>query len=402
MFSQEILEKDFQKFSQSFLKYYPKIRVDYSVKTNYELAILKILKKIRSSLEISCGHELFLALKAGFKPGQIIFDGPAKKKEDIVFALRKEIHAFYIDSQDDLRIIARLAETHSQKVKVVFRISLGIRSILPHPAEAFINKFGIPKNEFLPIIHLCQKNKNIQIIGLGVHLGSQMTTPSLYLKAIDELEEIIAKLKNLNLEASEISLGGGFPAASLKKTNILGLFLSGFGLNLKTKNSSIEDFAKQIGSKFRKMTLNLKINPVLAFQPGRLVTSRMGIVVCRILSIKNKWIFLDISNSSLPESLYFAQRSILLAEKLGQKKIDRFNIAGCGLSAADNLGLAVFLPKPQIGDLVVVQDAGAYSVSRASHFSSLIPPVYLIDKNKKLKLIRRKEKFQDVSRQMQS
>jgi len=99
--------------------------------------------------------------------------------------------------------------------------------------------------------------------------------------------------------------------------------------------------------------------------------------------------------------LFFAQREIILPEKIRERKVFKYNVAGSGLNSADNLGLDIKMPKPEVGDLVIILDAGAYSISRANRFTILNPPVYLVTKRGTIKLIRRAETYEDVIAPMQ-
>lgn len=401
LFSEQILEENYKELKKSFSAFYPKTRVDFSVKTNNELVILKILKRLGSGAEISCGHELYLAKLAGFSPDQITFDGPGKKKADIDFALSENIHAFYADSCQDLKKINDLAENKKVKTRVAIRINLGLKSILLGIAEAFIDKFGVPENEALQAYRVARNLENLEIIGITTHLGSQILAPEPYLKAIDKLTGLAQNLEKEGVKISEINLGGGYPSQTLIKTTLPNLFLSQFGLKLKTSATPISEFGQIISSHFGQKVQKLKIKPTLALQPGRSITSSMGIAVAKVEVVKKDWVFLDISTSSLPESLFFCQREIILAKKIKDKKVFRFNVAGCGLNSADNLGLNIKMPKPEVGDIVIILDAGAYSISRANRFTILNPPVYLVTKEEEIKLIRRAENYEDIISPMQ-
>jgi len=195
----------------------------------------------------------------------------------------------------------------------------------------------------------------------------------------------------------EINIGGGYPSQSLIKTTLPGLVLSVAGLKYKTQATPIEEFGERVSSRFAREVKILKHKPVLVCQPGRSVVSSMGIGVSRVVSVKPNWVFLDISNNVLPVSLFFAQREVLIANKVGRKATEKFNISGSSLNSADVLATNQSLPDVVAGDICVIMDAGAYTISRASRFATLSPAVFLIREKGKIDLIRRKETYEDVA-----
>ncbi len=398
LFSEKALEENYKNFQKSFLSNYKKVRVDFSVKTNNEVQILKILSKLGSCAEIVAGHELFLCLKAGFKPEKITFDGPCKSDEEIEYALSKNIHAFYADSIGEFERLNELARKAKKLVNVGLRINLGIKSILEGPAETFIGKFGVPLEEasaFLPEVN--KKYKNLRLMAISTHIGSQIISVEPYLKSCSLMLRLASHLEKNGVRLQEINLGGGFPSQTLFKVTLPKMLLSYLKVTSKQNIPPISEYGKKISQKFAQEIRRYNLpSYTLALQPGRSISSSMGVALSRVKVVKEKWIFLDISTSSLPESLFFAQRKILIANKVNKKNLKKYNVAGRGLNSADNFGINLELPEVEVGDMAVILDAGAYSISRANRFTVLNPPVYLIKKTGKITRIRREENFQDV------
>ena len=401
LFSETILRDNISLFKRSFSKSYKRMRIDYSAKTNNELGILRVIKDMGLGLEICTGHELYLAKKAGFASSTISFDGPVKKDEEIEFAIKEGIHAFYVDWEQEIYRLDRLAFNLKKKVKVVFRVNLQPRSIFLNLGEVFLKKFGMASDQILKTYLACSNLNNIKPIGLSTHLGTQLPDSEKHERAIEKLVQIAASLEKEGLGIEEINLGGGYPAPNITRTTLGSMVLLFLGVRYRKKVQSIASFGKKVSKKFFQETKKLKSNVLMAVQTGRGVVASSGIMVSQITSVKPGWIFLDVSTSCLPQSFLFAERKIINANKVGERESEKYNISGCSLNSVDIFSLKKPFACPEPGDICLVLDAGAYSISQASRFGSLPPQVLMIS-NGKIRQIRRREVYEDVSRPMEA
>ena len=396
LFSERALRQNYRNFYKYFSTYYKKIRIDFSVKTDYEKSVLKILKDEGTHAEIVAEFEFKLLENIGFPSERIIFDGPCKVDSELSYCMKKGIYAFYADSLEELERINRLAKKLGRKVNVGVRVNLNIKGILNDLAYRYVAKFGVSYNEILEGLVKAKNLKNIRVVALSTHMGSQILTPKSYLKAVDMLTLLAKRLTSEDIDISEINLGGGYPSQTLIKTTLPRLIFSNLGVLHENKPTRLKDFGLQISKRFarRVKEYNLK-NIILAFQPGRSISSNMGIAVAKVWVVKKNWAFVDVSTSSIPESILFAQRRIIpVKKKYGVKK--KYNIAGKGLNSVDNFAIGEVFPEIKEGDYVAVLDAGAYSISRANRFTTLNPPVYMIKSDGKIELVRRAENYKDV------
>lgn len=396
LFSEESIEKEFQKFYASFVERYPKVRIDYCVKANREVAILKILRRLGAHVEIFAGWELELVKRAGFHPSQVVYDSPHKTPAEIEQALESGIHAFYADSCVDLENIEQAARSKDRVAQVALRIDL-IPWSPTSLVNAWVKKFGVPYSEVLESFHFARRCcSHLEMVGLSTHLGSQRLSPQPFLKALEKLLPLGRQLESERFGISEISLGGGFPSPGLARYALLGMALLPLGINLTRKAKPLSTFGHQIAERFAELASRFQNPPILALQPGRSIVGEAAIAIARVAAVKRNWVFLDISANCLPESLFFAQREIFLADKANHLPKRGYNIAGRGLNTGDNLAFGVILPDPQVGDVAVIRDAGAYSLSRANRYTTLTPPAYLIHKDGTLVKIRREENIEDI------
>lgn len=391
LFSQGSLEENYRDFWSNFSSGWKDLRVYYSVKTNFELSVLKTLAHLGSCAGVSCGHELYLALKAGINPDKICFDGPCKTREDLEFAIKKNIYIFNAESSEEARELNNLARKYRQKVNLGFRVDPSLNNFRTSLVEKFIHKFGIAENKAVETYLRARELKNINLIGIHAHIGSQNTSTYPYLAAIKSFSRINKELAQNGILLKEFNLGGGFPSGTLKKTTLTSLVLNQLGIELPQKIPSLKDFGESITLEFKKQIGN----GLLAFEPGRSINSSCGVVLTRVKRIKDSWIFLDTTMRSLPESLFFSQKEILpvVTEAKGAMA---YNISGASLSTADVFYLRKKLPRVKIGDLLVILDAGAYSISMAVPFTVSNPPVYWIPKKGGVRLVRRKSSFRDI------
>ena len=212
--------------------------------------------------------------------------------------------------------------------------------------------------------------------------------------------DLVGYIEHLGCKIEEINLGGGFPSKTLIKTTPKNLMLSMVGIESKEGIPELPYFANKIMGTFMKRLGELKSRPYLAFEPGRCIVSNAGIFVSRVIDRKDdKWIFIDGSTNHVPENIFFASRRVTSTRVAGKRR--KFTISGRTLNTADILSLKAELPKSiSIGDLLVILDCGAYTISRSNQFTLLRPPVYLIKSNGKIKKIRREENYNDIFRLM--
>lgn len=394
IFCEQRLVDNFLKLETSFKKHYSNIEIYYSIKTNFELQILKTLKKLKSNVEAASYLEVEIAIKAGFNPTQIILDGPAWTGDDMEKCIKKGIKTFNVDSLDMMKRLNEVAKKLGKKVKVSFRIYPEIKvSLLKSFIEGYIAKFGIPVSEAVEAFKVAKNMTNVEPVAISTHIGSMITDPSFYEKTIDKLIKLSKQLKEkLNIDISEINIGGGFGVQSLNYYSIQNIILNKAGISNYSKASTIEEFGRKIAKRFKSGLKQYNLpNIKLVLEPGRFLVSDTGILLTRVVSLKKDWAFIDGGINLIPESIFFIRRGFIIPTKIKEKNFKPYNIAGPTLNTADVLATKQQLPNLEVNDLVIVLDAGAYSLSRSNQFTILRPEAIYIDKAKKIKLLRKKE-----------
>jgi diaminopimelate decarboxylase len=403
VFSEKRILENYNQLLKSFSKYYKNISVHYSVKTNFEPKILRIIKNAGAKTEIASAMEFWIAKKAGILASDIIVDGPAWSDEEIELFIREGCKTLNADSEDMMKRINVIAKKLKKKVRVGYRIALEIKTgFLKSFIENHIDKFGIPLSEGIKLYKEAKKFNNIDLISISTHIGSMMTNPVFYEEAVDKLLKLTAQLRDqLGIHIGEVNLGGGFGVRSLDYYPVQNIILEKAGLAYYKNSATIEEFGFRISKRFKENLAKYSLENInLIIEPGRFIVSDSAILITSVRSVKRKWIFLDGGANVVAESIFFIRRNFMVTNKLSKPKTARLNIAGPTLNTADILATDYNLPTMTAGDTVVIFDTGAYSLSRSNQFTSLRPTVVLIDNDNKKTLLRKKEEISDLLKQL--
>lgn len=394
VFCEKRVSDNYSAFQKGIRKYYKDSHVFFSIKTNSEKQVLSTLQKAGSNAEAASGLEVKIALKAGFKPEQIIIDGPAWPDEEIDFCIKKGIRTFNVDSVDLLKRVNKIAKKNKKIVNVSYRIFPEMKMlILKGFVEGFISKFGIPLSQAVEAYKYAMELSNVNPTSISAHIGSMITDPSYYEREVDVLTDLAAKLKKeLDLDIKEINIGGGYGVESLNYYSIQSAILEKAGVSKYHKAPSIDEFAKVIGTKFKQKVEQLNLTKTkLILEPGRFIVSDAGILLTKVVAVKNNWVFLDGGINLIPESIFFIRRGFLVDQKFNATADHTYNIAGPSLNTVDVLASKQKFPEIEVGDVVVVLDSGAYSLSRSNQFTFLRPAAIYIHSSGKVKYLRKAE-----------
>lgn len=398
LFDNDLIAKNYQRFVKSFSKFYP-AEVFFSVKTNNELQVLKLLRALRSSAQISSGMELYLCQRAGFQFNQMIMDGPGKSMEDLTKAFKNGIYSYNGDSIADLIRANDIGRKLKRKMPVGLRINPNVSGHLAKTVEFYLSKFGVSVNEVLKEIQNLKLLRNINLIGLHAHIGSQVLEVEPFLRSVDILMKLASDLRKAGFNIGYLDFGGGIPSPTLLRYSPMQAILKNFfGFEFTPRVSEIEYYGEKISDRIKKNIDRYDLQGLrVIFEPGRSIVSNAGVVVTRVIAVKNEWVFIDASITFIPENVFFTEREIKVVGKTAPFK--KYHVAGCSLLTPDFFTRSKTLPKAEEGDLMVILDCGAYTMSRSSQFTTMRPPIYMIE-NKKIKLIRRQDTYESFTGSM--
>lgn len=409
VFDEDCIVNNFHRFRVAFEKNFSKSIVCYSIKTNNNINICKLLQKEGAYAEVGSGLDLYIAHEAGFPGDRIIFDGPYKSESDIKFALEKEILLINVESYSEIKRLDKIAE----KLGKIPKIGIRINPFKPKPIYAKINvknlidsinshahsRFGLSLNEAYNVFKNSYKYTNLIIEGIMVHP---------YYKALDVILPLMKKVhKNLGIEIKYINVGGGFNPGTTISINYYDLFLDLIKqkiglkstLDNKEKNShNIEVISSLMAEKVKKSGINFE--PIIVTEPGSYIIGPAGILLLNIDHIKNsygyKWLFVNGGTNIIPSTNIFTRRNIIIANKVSDKKEEVVNVVGPMLYSDDVLALKTLLPKAEEGDILAIFDCGAYSLTSSTQFLYPRPAAIMLNSRKRLKVIRNREVYEDI------
>lgn len=402
LISENILRANYRSFMAAF-EGLPGFRVYYSVKTNFESRVLQTLRELGSAVEVSGGLDLMAACRAGFSPEKIVFDGPCKSEEDLHQAVNLGMHLINVESELELQMIDRLAREKRRVVQLGVRIDPIVKN--PYYSKlisTYKQKFGFPVDRCDSVFELAKRCKNVKVVGLHAHIGSQILSPDLYVKNLDVLFELAARLRNKGIEIREINIGGGFPAQSMRHLRffrrVKGAWLLERMNLLERRQPDIGEFGKKIKHGYEEACRRWNIKPVLTTEPGRSLVSNTCVVLGRVLLVKENWLFTDVSVNDIPENLFFSEFRLFFPNKMREMRMKKVHLSGPTLATNDVHLFEADVPKLEAGDPVAIFDTGAYSISRANQFTRPRNAVYFLKPNGNLEIIRQRELPEDVLR----
>lgn len=316
--------------------------IAYSYKTNYVPAICSIFHKEGLWAEVVSGFEYQIA-KEVHAP-DIVFNGPYKTREELQRAIEDNA-LINADSIEEIKLLNAMGAD-----RIGARVSLGKR-------------FGIKETDLNKI--------DDNIIALHTHIGTNIMDVNEYRITINKLINISEKFERKGIDIKYIDIGGGFA------TNPT--------LMPYRKPPSLEEYAEVINNENDK---------TIILEPGRALVNPGIKLITRVVSIKKPWVFVDAGTNLLPSAPYLYHKINALKQT---DKMEEYDIAGPMCYDADVLGIGRELPELEIGDILIIEDAGAYSISMSTQFMMPRSPVVLID-NGKINLIRRRETAEDILR----
>jgi len=379
VYSYNTLLRHFKAYTDAF-NGHPHI-ICFAIKSNSNTAILRLFAKNGGGADIVSGGELYVALKAGMKPEKIVYAGVGKTEDEIRFALRSKILMFNVESEDELRGIDRVAGRIKRRAPVALRINPDIDpETHPYIATGLRrHKFGIPIEEALEYYRLASKLKNINVIGIHTHIGSQITRVSPFVDALKRILLLIDKLSIQGVKIDYLDVGGGL------------------GISYRDEEPPVpKDLARNLIPLLngRKLTLIM--------EPGRSIAGNAGILVTKTLYLKKaeekEFIIVDAGmNDLIRPSLYGAYHHLL---PVVRKKRDTVlcDVVGPICESSDFLATERELSRVKQGEYLAVMGAGAYGFSMSSNYNSRPRAAEVLVKGRGHFLIRKRETFSDLIR----
>jgi diaminopimelate decarboxylase len=325
----------------------------YAVKANSNLAVLNVLARLGSGFDIVSEGELERVLQAGGRPERIVFSGVGKTAGEITRALETGIKCLNCESISELRRIDRLAGNLDITAPVSLRINPDVDAAT-HPYIATglnENKFGIAWQDALSAYEIAASMEHIRITGIACHIGSQITSMSPYLDAINRIKALMDQLGKLGIKLEHIDIGGG--------------------LGICYQQETPPDPAAFTRSICAALPDN---NTGILLEPGRSIVGNAGILLTRVEYLKQNcgrnFAIIDAAmNDLLRPALYSSWQDVLPLQKHNDTESMRYDLVGPVCESGDFIALDRTLAL-QEGDLLAVCSAGAYGFCMSSNYNT--------------------------------
>jgi diaminopimelate decarboxylase len=339
----------------------------FAVKANPNLAVLRVLARKGYGADVVSGGELDRALAAGMAPQDIVFSGVGKTAEEMVKGLSKNIGQFNIESEEEGRELAIVAETVGKRAVATLRINPDVDAgthgkISTGKAD---NKFGVGIHKAQAIYTRLSALPGLEMRGLAIHIGSQLTSLDPLETAFTKIGKLIAEIRSAGLSITHVDLGGGL------------------GVKYKAEDSPPEP--ADYGAMVARVTKDWGVR--LMFEPGRVIAGNAGLLLTQVIRVKAgagniPFVIVDAAMNDLARpALYDAWHDFQAVEPTGASMMA--NIVGPVCESGDTFAMGRQIDVVAENDLAVFCTAGAYGATMASTYNSrgLVPEV-LVDGDK--------------------
>jgi diaminopimelate decarboxylase len=382
VYSLATLRRHYKVFDRAFAQ----VRhiVCFSVKANSNLALLRAFAKEGSGFDIVSGGELFRALKVGADPKKIVFSGVGKKKEEIEYALNAGILMFNVESEPELVALNEIAAGVGKKAPISLRINPDVDpQTHPYISTGMKKaKFGISITKSIDMYKRAAALKNVVVVGVDCHIGSQLTSVSPFVDALAKVREyldrvLVGELKKEGAQIRYLDLGGGL------------------GINYHDETPPLpEEYAKAIIQGLEGLDITLIL------EPGRVIVGNAGILLTEVQYVKEtdakKFVIIDGGmNDLIRPALYGSYQAI---QPVVESRAERIvaDVVGPICESGDFFAKDREIHRPERGDLLAVMSVGAYGFTMASNYNSHPKPPEVLADGDRYYVVRKRESFDDL------
>ena len=360
------------------------IKIFYAMKANSNLSIIKLLLNKGSGIDVVSGGEIERAIRAGAKGKDIIYSGIGKTDEELNYAIESKVHCINVESQSELIRINDISKSLGVKQNIAIRINPDVDAkthikITTGKAE---NKFGIEYDYTESIYKIAADLKNINIAGISVHIGSQITSLKPFKKAYTIMYDIIKNLRSIGHKIDHVDLGGGLGVSYTTEENI----------------PTFKEYANLIQSIFGNADIKVYI------EPGRLLVANSGLLITKVTDVKTTtqktFIIVDAAmNDFIRPTLYGSYHEILpVKNNLGtSNKV--YDIVGPICETGDYFAKNRKMNSVKIGSIIAIKSVGAYGSVQSSNYNSRPQIAEILVKADKYEIIRERVEVKDLIKQ---
>jgi diaminopimelate decarboxylase len=357
-------------------------RIHYTLKANSSLGILRLMRELGAGADVVSGGELHRALRAGFAPSDIIFGGVGKTAAELAQAIDAGILFINVESEGEVHLISQLAAERNKTAAVSIRVNPEITLDAPHDyikTGGKGHKFGVPYDDAVHVARIATSLPNVELVGLDMHLGSQLSRIDPYREGTERLASIFAELGKRGITGLRyLDIGGGL------------------GVRYDTEQPpDLDRFAELVLPTVAATGLKL------IMEPGRFLVGNAGVLVGRVLYRKRSggkdYVIADAGMTELLRPSHYGafHRVDAMRERGNTRRVD---VVGPVCESGDFLALDRELDDLHPGDFVVVSDVGAYGYAMASNYNSRGRAAEVLVDEDRFAIITARELYDDLTR----
>ncbi len=379
VYSRRALSEAFDSYRRAFAPV--EAMICFAVKSNGNLALLRLLAGLGAGMDIVSGGELFRALRAGTPAARIVYSGVGKTDEELAFAVEQGIFSFNVESLPELEVLDRIARRLGKPARVSLRVNPDVTSNA-HEYTATghkATKFGIPYSQALETYRGLKRFEGLRVCGMATHIGSQITELEPFIQAYQRLAELFDRLRREGLPLEVLDIGGGL------------------GIRYKQEQPPTPaDFAEAV------LPVVAPLGCRIIVEPGRSICGNAGALLSRVLYFKQtpakNFAIIDAGmNDLIRPSLYGAYHEVLPVRENSREALP-MDVVGPICETGDWLARDRLLPSPARGDLLAVMSAGAYGFAMSSNYNSRPRPAEVLVEGDRYRVVRRAESYEDLLR----
>jgi len=374
-YSYKKLKNNINNFKLHFSKLNPLIC--FAIKSNSNLNIIKQVKKLGLGADVVSKGELMQALNAGINPKKIVFSGVGKTYSELKYAVERKILLINSESKSEVMEIEKIAKSKNKIADIGIRLNpnTDAKTLNKISTGKKGDKFGVNEKTFIKLVNYIKKSKYINLKCLSVHIGSQIFDNKPYERMLKVINRIISKI-NFKFEYIDLGGGMGIPYRNDKK--------------VFNYNSYQKSIIKNLG----------KYKSKIIFEPGRSIVGNTGILISKIIYIKENqsknFIILDAGmNDLMRPALYGAKHRIIPVNKKKKYSNKTYEFVGPICESTDKFLSVKKFQKLKEKDLIIICDVGAYGSSLSSNYNLRSKPAEILVKGSRIIIAKKRQKLKD-------
>ncbi len=350
----------------------------YAVKANSSLGVLQILAELGAGFDIVSEGELERVLRAGGDPARVVFSGVGKQRNEMARALEAGVACFNVESESELEQLSEVAAQRGATARISLRVNPDVNA-QTHPYISTglkENKFGIDIERARAVYQHAQTLPGLEVVGVDCHIGSQLTSQTPFLDALDRLLKLVDDLAADGLQLRHLDLGGGLGVTYRNETP-----------------PPVADYINAVKQRLQGRALTL------LFEPGRSIVANAGALLTRVVHLKptphKNFAVVDAAmNDNIRPALYQAWQDIVPVKRCAGEPLV-WDVVGPVCETSDFLGKERPLAL-KADDLLAVMSTGAYGFTMSSNYNTRRRAAEVIVDGSSCHLARRRETYDDL------